>query len=272
VPSYALGRWGQSTSLTQSRPQLAKWLRRLPTAIDIAAELNLAIFYLRGTYYGLVKRFMGIQHVITFDFMSCNFLNFLQLSSIPENPHTRPPSYSLLGIMIGIRLLHRLVVFFRESSDSASAVSNGKRRMESSAEFYLDDRPISSLLDENPESEPAKPAEEDERTALDVASIPEVSRASRNCTLCLEERTDSCATECGHLFCWNCIVGWGREKVVYFLVLFNCLTKRNIRQSALCVDRLCRWIDYYPYIIYKLRGESEDVQQMIDRKPTSAEL
>lgn len=82
-----------------------------------------------------------------------------------------------------------------------------------SREVYLDERPVSTLLDEKPESEPAMPAEEDEGTALDVASIPDALRASRNCTLCLEERTGSCATECGHLFCWNCIVGWGREKV-----------------------------------------------------------
>lgn len=65
----------------------------------------------------------------------------------------------------------------------------------------------------DPESEPAKPAEEDARTMLDVASLPPAVRASRTCTLCLEERTDTCSTECGHLFCWSCIIGWGREKV-----------------------------------------------------------
>lgn len=86
--------------------------------------------------------------------------------------------------------------------------------MPNSRETYLDDRPILSFLGpENPEGQPAKPAEEDERTMLDVASIPDAFRAARNCTLCLEERTDSCSTECGHLFCWSCIVGWGREKV-----------------------------------------------------------
>lgn len=81
-------------------------------------------------------------------------------------------------------------------------------------EIFLDDRPISSFLGPvDPEGEPAKPAEQDERTMLDIVSIPGALRAGRNCTLCLEERTDSCATECGHLFCWSCIVGWGREKV-----------------------------------------------------------
>jgi peroxin-10 len=57
------------------------------------------------------------------------------------------------------------------------------------------------------------PAEEDEHTILHVPSLSPDERAARRCTLCLEERTSSCATECGHLFCWSCVMGWGREKV-----------------------------------------------------------
>lgn len=114
-----------------------------------------------------------------------------------------------------IRLLYRLLKLLQISkSDSLSEAIRDKRiEIAGSRGVFIDDRPVSSLLDRVPESEPAKPAEEDERTALDVSAIPPALRASRNCTLCLEERTDSCATECGHLFCWNCIVGWGREKV-----------------------------------------------------------
>lgn len=79
---------------------------------------------------------------------------------------------------------------------------------------FLDDRPISQVMKAvNLDDAPVIPAEEDVGTVLDVAAIPDDLRQSRNCTLCLEERTDSCVTECGHLFCWNCIVGWGREKV-----------------------------------------------------------
>ncbi|KAF9535766.1 peroxisome assembly protein per8 [Crepidotus variabilis] len=196
-PSYIFGRWGQSASLNESHPTFAKWIKRIPTTLDIVMELNLAVFYLRGTYYDLTKRLLGIQH----------------LSSIPDNPHIRPPSYSLLGVMITVRLLHRLALYFRErSANSQTLKGNGKKRLVSSLEMYLDDRPLSTLLDGVPEGDPARPAEEDEGTALAVTAIPDGIRASRNCTLCLEERTDSCATECGHLFCWNCIVGWGREK------------------------------------------------------------
>jgi len=195
VPSYFLGRLGQTVVLNNRHPNVAKWLNRLPSAIDVVTEIHLAIFYLRGHYYDLVKRMLGIHHI----------------SSIPEDPHTRPPSYSLLGIMIGVRLIHRLISYLNTQHPQKSGKE--KLNLPASHDSYLDNRRVSFLLNvQDPEGEPAKPAEEDERTALDVTAIPTELRASRNCTLCLEERTDSCVTECGHLFCWNCIVGWGREK------------------------------------------------------------
>ncbi|TFK40904.1 Pex12 amino terminal region-domain-containing protein [Crucibulum laeve] len=194
-PSYLVAKWNQS-SLNARYPWTTKWLKRLLLALEIATELNVAAFYINGTYYSLVKRALGLRY----------------LSSIPNDPHTRPPSYSLLGILIGIRLLYRAVTAYRENFVHA-ATRKEKHTAANAQENYLDERPLSSYLNSvDLEDQPAKPAEKDEATALDVTTIPEVHRGSRNCTLCLEERTDSCSTECGHLFCWGCIVGWGREK------------------------------------------------------------
>ena len=101
----------------------------------------------------------------------------------------------------------------------ASAASKGKspvRGREEDLEANIDGVPISELLGRNEESSQPVPAEEDPGTALDFRRVPDELRARLNCTLCLEERTSSCATECGHLFCWPCIVNWGREKVRFF--------------------------------------------------------
>lgn len=38
-------------------------LRVLPPIFEAAGELNLALFYLSGTYYTLTKRLLGIKHV-----------------------------------------------------------------------------------------------------------------------------------------------------------------------------------------------------------------
>ena len=42
---------------------LGKVRQSLPTTLEIAGEINLALFYLRGVYYGLVKRILGIKYV-----------------------------------------------------------------------------------------------------------------------------------------------------------------------------------------------------------------
>ncbi|KAF9243766.1 hypothetical protein BU15DRAFT_86210 [Melanogaster broomeanus] len=188
LPSYILARWG--SHLGSLSPKLASTLRVLPTSTLLHSTL-------RGTYYDLTKRILGIRHI----------------SSTPENPHVRPPSYSLLGILIIVRLLHRLITYLRARSQLTSEKSLGKRSIDETHEMFIDDRLVSTMLESvDPDSTPAKTAEEDENTVLDVGSMPASVRVSQRCTLCLEERTDSCATECGHLFCWSCIVGWGREK------------------------------------------------------------
>lgn len=63
LPSYVLAKWG--SHLSSLSPRLASTLRVLPVCLEVAAEVNLAIFYLRGTYYDLTKRILGIQHVIS---------------------------------------------------------------------------------------------------------------------------------------------------------------------------------------------------------------
>jgi peroxin-10 len=118
--------------------------------------------------------------------------------------------------MIGVRLLYRLVEALRPSADTKP------KDVTAGSDSFLDDRSIESVIrTQNLDELPLKEAEDDDGTALDISAIPSEARRSRNCTLCLEERTDSCVTECGHLFCWNCIVGWGREKVGIIPVWFS---------------------------------------------------
>ncbi|KAI0793336.1 peroxisome assembly protein per8 [Abortiporus biennis] len=195
LPRYLASRWG---STLPQESKLASLLKKLPVALEILTEANLAVFYLRGTYYTLAKRILGIRYI----------------ASGPDDPNSRPPSYSLLGILLSIRLVYQLITYLRSlKTHGDSELARGKRPSDEIHETFIDDQPVSTFLGPiNPEGDVAVPAEEDERTILDFSRIPDALRAGRSCTLCLEERTASCATECGHLFCWNCIVGWGREK------------------------------------------------------------
>ncbi|TFL06317.1 Pex12 amino terminal region-domain-containing protein [Pterulicium gracile] len=184
-------------------------ISRLARVVETVSELNLAVFYLRGNYYDLLHRFLGVKHI----------------SAIPDNPHTRPPSYALLGIMILIRLVHRAITTLRQVTAEAAPQQDALQEKMNVKHAFIDGVAVVAATTA-PEEEDleAKPAEEDERTMLNIPAVPSSDRAGRNCTLCLEERTDSCATECGHMFCWPCISGWGREKVR--TVLFSS-PKRN---------------------------------------------
>jgi peroxin-10 len=43
--------------------------------------------------------------------------------------------------------------------------------------------------------------------------LPYIPTGSRRCPLCLDPMKDPTASECGHLFCWTCILRWTGEAV-----------------------------------------------------------
>lgn len=153
------------------------------------------------------------------------------MSSVAPNSIQKPPSYSLLGILLAIRLIFRIHALISShflpsgaSKTYPSSTSSSDRTLthpsqdQTENSITIDSTPISTLV---PSSLVAAAASEGEdgkdlwgdRTILDIESLDAEIRASRRCALCLEERTSSTVTECGHVFCWTCVVGWGREKV-----------------------------------------------------------
>jgi peroxin-10 len=61
LPSYVLARWGSHIGALS--PRAGELLKALQVCLEVGTEINLAVFYLRGTYYDLVKRVLGIRHV-----------------------------------------------------------------------------------------------------------------------------------------------------------------------------------------------------------------
>lgn len=195
LPPYILTRLGPS--LYARYPQSKGIATAAVNALEVAGEVNIALFYISGVYYRLVRRLLGVPHV----------------SGMPIDPNTRPPSYSLLGILILVRIGHRLLSYLRaRSPQRPPSVADEKSPSNNSDETQLDGRLVSTLLEYDPETDLASSEEKESLTILDLETVPASIRAGRTCTLCLEERTATCVTECGHLFDWNCIYSWGRER------------------------------------------------------------
>ena len=136
-----------------------------------------------------------------------------------------------------MRVLYRALSYVRSRSPKAeSGDEKGKRIADGDDEIFFDDRRVASMLEVAAHMEDSPPlfADEDERTILDVTKIFPAVRAGRDCTLCLEERAASCATDCGHVFCWNCIVGWDREMVGIWAFDVDCY----IASAACCAGRI----------------------------------
>lgn len=171
------------------------------------------------------------------------------MSSVPPNPNQKPPSYSLLGILLVIRLAYRIQSLIApllhsnnpsstrippvdgSSSLSLDATTHGGGEIDKNT--YIDSTTISSLVPRSLVTAAASEGEDGkdfwgDRTVLDVDSLPSDVRASRRCALCLEERTASAVTECGHVFCWTCVVGWAREKVCW---LTSCYLNVSLKLS-----------------------------------------
>jgi peroxin-10 len=63
LPAYLLARLDEIYPDYGQPSQFRKTLKTLPGIFEVLAELNLATFYISGTYYDLVKRFLGIRKV-----------------------------------------------------------------------------------------------------------------------------------------------------------------------------------------------------------------
>jgi peroxin-10 len=165
-------------------------LRRIDVvdaALSHANRVHLCLFFLFGAYVQLSKRALGIRYI---------YLRALSGGGMKR------PSYVMLGVLLAIRLGYG-VVFQSWPSWLAPLLLRQWRRVvpaaaaAAAAVAVVADEPEQQQQQQPPEAEAkseAKGNDDDDGVDEDVT-----------CILCLEARTETTMTECGHLFCWTCI-------------------------------------------------------------------
>ncbi|KAL2756281.1 hypothetical protein ACRALDRAFT_2087964, partial [Sodiomyces alcalophilus JCM 7366] len=208
------------TSLTSSAPLHA---------------LTLTTFYFTGTYYELAKRLLSLRYVFT--------------RAVPSTPDRA--GYELLGLLLLVQvsvqsylhLRHSLLPALRLPQHHNPSESSPRRRDSLSpirdADVTLNDAAYAAntsvlLPDEGGVSVPGGNGRASREAIARLTHTPAPAAAEgggarydlrdegvmafvsgaqqRKCTLCLEEMRDPAATACGHVFCWDCIGDWVREK------------------------------------------------------------
>lgn len=222
-------------------------LAHLPSLTSSAPfhALTLTTFYFTGTYYELAKRLLSLRYVFTRavpstpDRAGYELLGLLLLVqlSVQSYLHLR---HALLPALRPGRQPHAPAESSPASSprrrDSLSAIREADVTLNDAAyaantSVLLPDeggaagangrvaRVDIARLTHTPLAVPEGPTEmegvgggarydlRDEKVMAFVAGAQQ-----RKCTLCLEEMRDPAATSCGHVFCWDCIGDWVREK------------------------------------------------------------
>mmetsp|Transcript_1359 Transcript_1359/g.2114 ORF Transcript_1359/g.2114 Transcript_1359/m.2114 type:complete len:297 (+) Transcript_1359:74-964(+) len=163
----------------------------LNALISWIQRAHLALFYLTGKYYELPKRLSGIR--------------YLRIAAVKR----LVPRYQLLGVLLSVQVV--LSAVFQLWSMIPG--SNHRRNSRSSQ------KPIFERV----------PSEEDEAT-VSMEQVDPKAEEKKTCPLCMSPLKDPALTECGHVFCWDCISEWCSDQDI-------CpLCRQNIHlHSLLCL-------------------------------------
>lgn len=186
------------------------------TSLSPIYALSLATFYFTSSYYHLSKRLFSLRYIFT--------------KTLP--PNEKREGYEVLGVLLILQMavqstLHIRETFFSQPDTTTTPISSEPQPtalVGPGIELPLNTTTNPSTLLAQAPTIPHLPPGLSSHTSTPVLASPHFnlinesqfswieSDQQRKCTLCLEPFKDPSVTTCGHVFCWECIQDWVREK------------------------------------------------------------
>lgn len=177
--------------------------------------ITLTVFYFTGAYYQLSKRLWGLRYIFTKKIA----------------PSEARVGYEVLGVLLVLQMSVQAWLHLHSTLQApvTQTMHGGSAVLEGGVEVSLDPNAYSSnnelLFESTTPISNAHPATAIGKTThTPVLNKPRydlreneqvmgwIKEQNRKCTLCLEELKDPSVVTCGHVFCWECIGDWVREK------------------------------------------------------------
>ncbi|SCU93119.1 LADA_0G01442g1_1 [Lachancea dasiensis] len=175
---------------TQSFIQMAMKEQIPQKILDSLVDLNLMLFYFKGSFYDISKRVFGLRYSV------CHQVDEAEVNYRKSSFRT----YRVLGFFFLIQTLSRsLPPLLRWLS------KNGGKATQKSGTDWQAAKPL--LLMET--------LTNDQVGHISLKNPQELQfmkDESRKCILCLEWMKDPSCAPCGHVFCWSCILNWCKER------------------------------------------------------------
>ncbi|RLV90344.1 Peroxisome biogenesis factor 10 [Spathaspora sp. JA1] len=174
---------------------IKNWLIRVFSnyykVLDIFLNVHIALFYFKGEFYSVSKRIFGLRYAFGHN-------------KDPQKVQQQSGNYSLLGGIILLQLFVKSLMGLKSYNDELIKTTDPQEEEEAHDSTKIHDIKTLKLLSENFETSHIV-------DLSDETQLPYLPENSRNCMLCLSPMVNPSAANCGHLFCWDCIVDWIRE-------------------------------------------------------------
>lgn len=181
---------------TSNKNSLNLFLTSYTKILDTLMNLHIAIFYFKGNFYSLSKRIFGLRYA------------FGHNKDTKKLKQSRG-DYSLLGAIILFQFIIKGMINLNHYLEQRTDTSSQKNGATSDIEHITSIAQLEEIQEELKNNETTYL-----KLVVDLSDskvLPYLPENSRSCMLCLSLMKDPSAANCGHIFCWECIVDWIRE-------------------------------------------------------------